>query len=72
MNSIEIRLQPLPLAAVPMVLPLASGRVHAGFPSPADDFTVKRIDLTEVLITHPQATFLLRVSGTSMQDAGIF
>ena len=41
-------------------------------PSPAEDFTVKRIDLTQELVTHPQATFLLRVSGDSMRDAGIF
>lgn len=63
--------QPYPLADVPLVLPLAGDRVQAGFPSPAEDFAVKRIDLTEVLITHPQATFLLRVAGSSMQDAGI-
>lgn len=47
------------------------GRVCAGFPSPADDFAARRIDLTEVLITHPQATFLLRAQGWSMKDAGI-
>ncbi len=47
-------------------------KVCAGFPSPAEDFAAKRIDLTDVLITHPQATFLLRVSGESMKDAGIF
>lgn len=48
------------------------GSVRAGFPSPADDFAVKRIDLTAELVTHPQATFLLKVSGDSMKDAGIF
>jgi len=64
--------KPVPLAALPLVLPLAGDKVCAGFPSPAEDFAVKRIDLTEVLITHPQATFLLRVSGESMKDAGIF
>lgn len=62
----------MPLAQVSTVLPLAGDKVCAGFPSPAEDFAVKRIDLTEVLITHPQATFLLRVSGESMRDAGIF
>lgn len=55
-----------------MVLPLVGDRVAAGFPSPAEDFNTKRIDLTERLIVHPQATFLLRVSGDSMRDAGIF
>lgn len=47
------------------------GAVCAGFPSPADDFAARRIDLTEVLIAHPQATFLVRAQGWSMKDAGI-
>ena len=33
---------------------------------------VKRVDLMEQLIKHPQATYLLRVRGESMKDAGIF
>ena len=45
--------------------------VAAGFPSPAEDHAVKRIDLNDILIRHPQATFLMRVSGSSMKDAGI-
>jgi DNA polymerase V len=45
--------------------------IAAGFPSPAEDHAVKRIDLNEILIRHPQATFLMRVRGTSMKDAGI-
>jgi DNA polymerase V len=46
--------------------------VQAGFPSPAEDFNTKRVDLTEILITHPQATFLARVAGWSMKDDGIW
>ena len=45
--------------------------VQAGFPSPADDFAVKRHDLNELLITHPLATFFWRVSGKSRIEAGI-
>jgi DNA polymerase V len=52
-------------------LVLVDGHVRAGFPSPAEDFNTKRVDLTELLITHPQATFLLRASGDSMREAGI-
>lgn len=70
-SSLEFR-QPVPLSECSLVLPLAGDKVQAGFPSPAEDFTVKRIDLTQELVTHPQATFLLRVSGDSMRDAGIF
>lgn len=47
-------------------------RVHAGFPSPAEDIGAKRIDLTAQLVKHPQATFLVRARGDSMRDAGIF
>lgn len=72
MYSISDLSQPTPISQTDLVLPMAGDRVQAGFPSPAEDFSVKRIDLTEVLITHPQATFLLRVSGESMKDAGIF
>ena len=46
-------------------------KVAAGFPSPAEDHQVQRVDLMAQLIRHPQATFLLRVRGDSMRDAGI-
>lgn len=45
--------------------------VAAGFPSPAEDLGGKRIDLGQLLITHPQATYFLRASGHSMKEAGI-
>lgn len=71
MNSICISSAPQPLAAVPLVLPMPETRVRAGFPSPAEDFAVNRLDLTEILVPHPQASFLIRVAGSSMQDMGI-
>jgi DNA polymerase V len=55
-----------------LLLAIGTMSVQAGFPSPADDFNTKRIDLTELLITHPQATFLARVAGDSMVDDGIW
>ena len=48
------------------------GNLPAGFPSPAADFAVKRHDLNELLITHPAATFMWRISGQSMIELGIF
>lgn len=45
--------------------------VQGGFPSPAEDHATERIDLNQVLIRHPQATFLMRVRGASMREAGI-
>lgn len=55
-----------------MLLPWLNNKGCAGFPSPAEDLGAQRIDLTQLLITHAQATFLLRADGHSMQDAGIF
>ncbi|MGE8491578.1 LexA family protein [Comamonas sp.] len=64
-------LQPLNLDASPMVLPVAGSSVRAGFPSPADDWSQERIDLTKLLIPHPACTFLVKSGGLSMKDAGI-
>lgn len=52
-------------------LPLFLSGVQAGFPSPADDFIDKRLDLNEHLIQHPAATFFVRAVGDSMLGAGI-
>jgi len=52
-------------------LPLYSARISAGFPSPADDYLDKKLDLNEYLIKHPASTFFVRVAGDSMIDAGI-
>lgn len=52
-------------------LPLAITHIPAGFPSPGDDYLDKKLDLNEFLITHPAATFFVRVQGESMIQAGI-
>jgi DNA polymerase V len=46
--------------------------IRAGFPSPAEDFQAKRIDVLERLVKHPQATYCMTVRGESMREAGIF
>jgi DNA polymerase V len=45
--------------------------VPAGFPSPAQDYFQGRIDLNKHLIKDITCTFLVRVSGNSMDGAGI-
>ena len=45
--------------------------VHAGFPSPAQDYMNTFIDLNKELVHHPAATFYARVEGDSMVDAGV-
>jgi DNA polymerase V len=54
-----------------MRLPLFIGKVAAGFPSPADDYVDKTLDLNELLIQKPAATFFVRAQGESMLGAGI-
>lgn len=49
----------------------ARSSVAIGFGSPADDTGVTRLDLNDILIKHPQATFLMRVAGDAMREAGI-
>ena len=47
------------------------GAVQAGFPSPAEEELLDTLSLDEFLIEKPDATFMLRVTGESMIDAGI-
>lgn len=50
---------------------VARTSVAIGFGSPADDSGVTRLDLNDILIRHPQATFLMRVAGDAMREVGI-
>lgn len=52
-------------------IPLFNGKVSAGFPSPADDYIEKTLDLNDLLIQKPAATFFVRAEGESMLGAGI-
>ncbi|SQC42233.1 Error-prone repair protein UmuD [Klebsiella pneumoniae] len=45
--------------------------MQCGFPSPAQDYVEKRIDLNELLVQHPSATYFVKAAGDSMIDAGI-
>jgi DNA polymerase V len=54
-----------------VALPLFSDLVPCGFPSPAADYVEQRIDLNELLIHHPSATYFVKASGDSMIEAGI-
>ena len=52
--------------AVPML-----GTVMAGFPSPAEEELTDTMSLDEYLIANKEATYILKVSGESMMEAGI-
>lgn len=63
-----------PLSAPPLRLRLAI-KVRAGqshFPSPAQDYEQRDLDLHEAFIKNPPATFIFKVAGDSMIGAGIF
>ena len=50
---------------------LVNEGVSAGFPSPADDFKELRISIDKEVVKNETATFYARVSGESMQGAGL-
>ena len=53
-------------------IPLFLETVPAGFPSPASDYCERKLDLNELCIKTPAATYFVRAQGDSMLDAGIF
>jgi len=53
-------------------IPMFSSRPQAGFPSPGDDQVENVLDINDLVVHHPAATFFVRVEGDSMEGAGIF
>ena len=51
--------------------PAPRASVAIGFGSPSGDSGVTRLDLNDILIRNPQASFLMRVAGDAMHEAGI-
>lgn len=58
----------MPDAAMPSLM---ASPVVAGFPSPAEQYAENPLDLNELLIRKPAATFFVRVAGDSMLGAGL-
>lgn len=52
-------------------LPLFLSPAVCGFPSPAQDYIEQTIDLNQICVEHPAATFYVRASGHSMVGEGI-
>jgi DNA polymerase V len=67
----DVILVPVLEPLVPAYLPVFSCLVPAGFPSPADDHIEALFDLNSLLFRHPDATYLVRVTGESMAGAEI-
>ncbi|MGW9817457.1 DNA polymerase V [Methylorubrum extorquens] len=64
--------EPPPDGAATARVPLMGPSLCAGFPSPGDDFVENALELPRWLVPNPPATFLWRIAGDSMRDAGIF
>ncbi|GEM77209.1 LexA family protein [Vibrio sagamiensis] len=54
------------------VIPISVSAGITGFESPASEYRQLSLDLDELLVEHPSATFLGRARGDSMQGVGIF
>ena len=54
------------------VIPIAAQAGITGFESPAAEYSQLPLSLDELLIEHPNATFIGRASANSMRDVGIF
>jgi DNA polymerase V len=76
MSCVALHLEsdrPIPIAEIPPDLRLQIvGAAGAGFPSPSQDWREDAIDLVELLRLDRAASFVFRVSGSSMLDAGLY
>ncbi|EIY0851800.1 translesion error-prone DNA polymerase V autoproteolytic subunit [Acinetobacter baumannii] len=54
-----------------MLIPYALEKISAGFPSPAQDYIDKVLDMNEHLIKNETSTFIVKVASLSMLNAGI-
>lgn len=68
-NKVEVIY--VPDTSTELSQPFFTAKVSAGFPSPAGDYVEGRLDLNKHLIKNSAATFFVRVSGDSMEGAGI-
>ncbi|HGF9347483.1 TPA: LexA family protein [Acinetobacter baumannii] len=54
-----------------LLIPYALEKINAGFPSPAQDYIDKALDMNEHLIKNATSTFIVKVASLSMLNAGI-
>jgi DNA polymerase V len=47
------------------------GTIGAGFPKASEGYEEQPINLHDVLVPHPAATFFFRVSGDALRDDGV-
>ena len=65
-------MQPVPIADIPLgIFPRILAAAGAGFPSPAQDWSCESVNLVDLLRLDRAASFVFRIEGSSMRDAGI-
>ena len=69
MNSLR---SPVSVASSPIWLNLCSDSVPAGYPSPITEQAKELVNINSHLIRNEIATYIFRVQGNAMIDAGIF
>lgn len=74
MEKVQVTVKGVALARIgrEQALPFYSAQPAAGFPAPGDDLVEEPLDLNDLLVENPTATFYVRVSGDSMEGARIF
>lgn len=60
------------LDAPKVEIPVGLSPVSAGFPSPAEDFKDRELDINEFLISRPKSTVFFQVDGPSVQEFGVY
>lgn len=70
-NDVVLEEPALVIVAEPAFVHAVLAKIQAGFPSPAEDLGIERVDLNKILIKNPEATFVMGVRGASVRDAGI-
>ena len=66
-----VDLRPIATIRAVAVVPALGRRVHAGKPTSGDDYQEDAVDLGRHLVRDPSSTFVMKVDGWSMRDAGI-
>ena len=64
-------LRPITTLRAATSVPAVGRRVRAGKPTAGDDYQEESVDLGKHLVRDPSSTFLMKVDGWSMRDAGI-
>jgi DNA polymerase V len=67
-----VAMTPIPVSGAPSLVNLIRNKVKAGFPSPAEDLGVVRLDLTKLIGADEEDAYFMWVSGDSMIQFGIF